>query len=263
MLSADFWAETRQELRNRFGEGLFVLPQCSAAGDQSPHLIWNKATMERMLGLKGRTLREEIAHRIADAAQDLLPFIQSTAEMQPQLRHAVRRLHLPLDRIKTADVEAAKQQAAEWRIKLEEEKRKLEADPSQYEEARWYVPISRAWGQVNRFERVVRRFEQQQAGVRTLDTPIHVIRLGDLIIATNRFELYVDFGLQIKVRCGDLPHVLLVQLCGEGSYLSTEKSVAAGGYGSTIAGSPIGPNGGRELVGQTVSLIEEVWNSNE
>ena len=114
-----------------------------------------------------------------------------------------------------------------------------------------------------RFERVVRRFEQQQAGVRTLDTPIHVIRLGDLIIATNRFELYVDFGLQIKVRCGDLPHVLLVQLCGEGSYLSTEKSVAAGGYGSTIAGSPIGPNGGRELVGQTVSLIEEVWNSNE
>ena len=35
-LSADFWHETRQELRKRLGAGVQVLGQASAAGDQSP-----------------------------------------------------------------------------------------------------------------------------------------------------------------------------------------------------------------------------------
>src|SRR5690606_11503413 len=39
-LSADWWHETRMELRRRFGERLFILPQCSAAGDLSPHLLY-------------------------------------------------------------------------------------------------------------------------------------------------------------------------------------------------------------------------------
>ena len=34
-ISADFWHDARIELRGRLGEGLFVFPQCSAAGDQS------------------------------------------------------------------------------------------------------------------------------------------------------------------------------------------------------------------------------------
>ena len=43
MLSADYWHETRQELRKRLGADLFVLAQCSAAGDQSPHLLYENA----------------------------------------------------------------------------------------------------------------------------------------------------------------------------------------------------------------------------
>jgi len=66
-LSADYWHDTRVELRRRLGDGLFVLPQCSAAGDQSPHVQVGKAAEERMLRLAGRTQRQEIAVRIADA----------------------------------------------------------------------------------------------------------------------------------------------------------------------------------------------------
>ena len=39
LISADFWHETRLELRRRYGAELFVLPQCAPAGDQSPHLL--------------------------------------------------------------------------------------------------------------------------------------------------------------------------------------------------------------------------------
>lgn len=35
-ISADFWHDAREEIRRRHGSGLFILPQCSAAGDQSP-----------------------------------------------------------------------------------------------------------------------------------------------------------------------------------------------------------------------------------
>jgi hypothetical protein len=41
-VSADFWHETRNEVRSRLGEGLFVLAQCSAAGDQSPRVLVEK-----------------------------------------------------------------------------------------------------------------------------------------------------------------------------------------------------------------------------
>ncbi|MFW5866575.1 MAG: hypothetical protein ACOCX2_02090, partial [Armatimonadota bacterium] len=80
VLSADFWHETREELRSRLGEGLFVLPQASAAGDQSPHLIFGKREHERMLELKGRSSREEIGHRIADAVEDVLGWIEDTRD---------------------------------------------------------------------------------------------------------------------------------------------------------------------------------------
>src|SRR5690606_5806520 len=36
LISADFWHETRLELRRRLGEHIFVLPQTGSAGDQSP-----------------------------------------------------------------------------------------------------------------------------------------------------------------------------------------------------------------------------------
>jgi len=42
---------------------------------------------------------------------------------------------------------------------------------------------------------------------------IHVIRLGDMAIATNRFELYLDFGIRIKARSKAV-QTFVVQLAG-------------------------------------------------
>ena len=53
-ISADFWHETRNELRSRLGEGLFVLPQCSAAGDQSPRVMVDSNPCARRPGLTNR-----------------------------------------------------------------------------------------------------------------------------------------------------------------------------------------------------------------
>ncbi|MDY0169069.1 MAG: hypothetical protein RBS80_21180 [Thermoguttaceae bacterium] len=94
-VSADFWHETRAELRRRFGDGLFILPQVSSAGDQDTNEPFEAAAARRMARLAGRTSRQEIAVRIADAANQVLPLIQSEIDWRPVVAHHVAILELP------------------------------------------------------------------------------------------------------------------------------------------------------------------------
>ena len=45
-VNADFWHETRELLRGRYGD-IVVLGWCGASGDQSPHLMFNRAAEAR------------------------------------------------------------------------------------------------------------------------------------------------------------------------------------------------------------------------
>src|SRR5690625_748620 len=53
-ISADYWHETREELHRRLGEDLYIFPQISAAGDQSPKILVNHRAEERMQKLTGK-----------------------------------------------------------------------------------------------------------------------------------------------------------------------------------------------------------------
>jgi hypothetical protein len=87
---------------------------------------------------------------------------------------------------------------------------------------------------------------------------LHVIRLGEVVLATNPFELYTDFGLQIQVRSPAV-QTFLVQLAGEGTYVPSPRSVAGGGYGSVPASNPVGPEGGQQLAETTIAVIRALW----
>src|SRR5690606_24017030 len=87
---------------------------------------------------------------------------------------------------------------------------------------------------------------------------VHVVRIGDMVIATNPFELYLDYGIRIKGRSPAV-QTFIVQLAGDGTYLPTSRSVAGGSYGAGPRESIISPAGGQELVENTLTLIEEVW----
>ncbi len=257
VLSADFWHETREELCERLGDGLFVLPQASAAGDQSPHLIWGKREHERMLELKDRTSREEIANRIADAVEDVLGWIDGTQDDAPALVHERIELDLPLRTLTEADVQQAEEDAEPWQEEYEDEMRKLEENPELREEPRWYVPVTKAFRKVQWHNRVRDRFEQQQEDPYKHVT-LHVIRLGDVAIATNPFEYYLDFGVYIKARTPAM-QTFLVQLTGPGSYVPSQRSTEGGGYGSVPASTPIGPDGGRLVADTTIDTLLELW----
>ncbi len=261
-ISADFWHDAREELRRRLGQHLFVLPQAAAAGDQSPHLIGRGSTREnaeqRMERLTGRNRRQQIAQRLADAVISILPHLEKTVEWSPVLAHRVAQVELTRRLVSAQDVTSALSESERWRQRYEELRRTIEEHPETKQKNRWYTEITQAHRRTLWGASVRDRFELQQEHPR-LSYEIHVLRLGDMAIATNPFELYLDYGIQIQQRSRAV-QTFVVQLTGAGTYLPTRRSVAGGAYGAVPASTDIGPEGGRELVEQTLALIESLFS---
>ena len=237
-VNADFWHDVRERLRKEFSPELCVLGWISSAGDQSPHLLWQKKAEERMRALRGLTATQEIARRIANAVLDTRDIAGRDIRAELPLRHEVQELKLP--RRKISQSEYASAQAAY-------EKFAKQPNPTAVERLH-----------MNREKRVIDGYEQ--AG-QTLPyaTELHVIRLGDVAIATNPFELFLDYGVQIKARSPAMQTFVIQLACDSGGYLPTQKAVAGGGYGATPHSNTVGPEGGQLLVDRTVEAINALW----
>ena len=106
---------------------------------------------------------------------------------------------------------------------------------------------------------VVVRFERQKQGqAEPYRMELHVLRLGDIAIATNPFELFTEFGIQMKARSRAL-QTFVIQLAGPGSYLPTARAVKGGGYSAIVESNLVGPEGGQVLTDRTVELINSLW----
>ncbi len=268
-ISADFWHETRNELRGRLGEELFVFPQCSAAGDQSPKVLVEKKAEARMERLAGRSRREQIAVRIADAVSSILPVMETTIDWSPAFAHRLERVELSRRRLSEQDIKTPRKTHHRPQLETVEEafgrlreeyrtmRRKIEEQPELKQKRGWYNGITAVYWRMARASRVLDRFEIQKKQP-AVPVEVHVIRLGDMAIATNPFELYLDFGIRIKARSKAV-QTFVVQLAGGGSYVPTERSVAGGAYGAIPESTEVGPEGGRELVEQTLELLDSLW----
>jgi hypothetical protein len=234
-VNADFWHETRELLRNSYGQDLCVLGWCGAAGDQSPHLMYRKKAEERMRQLRGLTRLEEIARRIVRAVDDVHEVAKNEIRTDVKLVHLVRTFKLPTWKVTDKEYAAAKAEV-----------NRLSKDPANRRRMLWQ-------------KKVTDRYEQQKPGD-LYERQFHVIRLGDVAICTNPFELYTDYGIQIKAQSKAV-QTFVIQLTGErsGSYLPTARAVKGGGYSAIPPSCPVGPEGGQALVAQTVEAINELW----
>ena len=268
-ISADFWHDTRIELRKRLGPALFVLPQCSAAGDQSPVVLVPKKAETRMERLTGQSRRGQIATRIADAVTSILPAMGKTIDWNPAFAHRVEQVELSRRRLSEEDIKTPRKTHHRPQLETVEEafdrlreeyramRKKIEEQPDLKQKSGWFNDITSVYWRMARASRVLDRFELQKTQP-TIPVEVHVIRIGDMAIATNRFELYLDFGIQMKARSKAV-QTFVVQLAGGGSYLPTARSVAGGAYGAIPESTEVGPEGGRELVDKTLELIDSLW----
>ncbi|MHC4707480.1 MAG: hypothetical protein ACYS8I_10395, partial [Planctomycetota bacterium] len=201
VISADFWHDTRNEIRNRLSDDVFIFPQCAAAGDISPHRMFREKAEDLMRKRRGLSWRQEIARRIANAVEDGLVYAKSEIQTNTIFKHAVARIDLPV-----------------------------------------HEPLSLPFYQTD--------------DVKPIE--FHVIRLGDIALATNPFELYLDYGIRIKARSKAVLTFVVQLSCQESGYLPTEKAIRGGGYSADKF--IVGPQGGRVLVDETVKRINAMWD---
>lgn len=258
VISADFWHEVRQEVARRWGKDVFILPQCSPAGDISPHVLLNRKADERMMRLRGQlngpaavwdwgirvrnqayglARRKEIARRISAALDDVLGAIVKTADARPKLKHTVKILQLPPRRITEAEYKKARETVEQLRLAMKESGQLYN-------------------GQLLHQLNVVRRYEQPAA---SFPMELHVIRLGNAVFATNSFELYLDYGDRIK-GASKAEQTFLIQLAANtrGSYLPTKRSGTTG-YGSAPSSSYVTYEGGDMIVAESVREINALF----
>ncbi|MBN1442983.1 MAG: hypothetical protein JXA90_09745 [Planctomycetes bacterium] len=234
-VDADFVHPVRKELRRRHGEQLAVLAWISAAGDQSPHLMFRKRAEDRMRELRGLSRLDEIARRIVAGFDEAFEGARQDIRTDVPLVHKVETLTLPLRLVTDQELADARAQVAS-----------LSKDPAQQR--------SRLWHQA-----VIDRHERQQSEPNPArDFEIHVLRLGDVAICTNPFELFLDFGIQMKSRSKAI-QTFVIQLVGGAGYVPTQEAVRGGGYSAVVQSNRVGPEGGQMLVERTVELINGLW----
>ncbi len=237
-IHADFWDPVRARLREKHGKDLHILAWTGAAGDFTSRLAYGSAADERMRKLRGGISRlDEMARRIVTAWEEALEGAKNDIRAEVPLQHHVEDIDLPYRKVTILEKAAAVTEAA-----------KFKDDPAQ----QWNF----GWNQ-----RVVDRYEAQQAGTqKPYVMELHTLRLGDIAITTNEFELYTDYGIQMKARSPAI-QTFVIQLAGPGSYLPSERAMKHGGYGAVIQSSQVGPDGGQVLVEKTVEALKGLWEA--
>ena len=252
-VSPDFWGEVKVRLRKRFGENIFLLPLCSATGDQCPVDIirWvepesdvNDPNIDRKYPLKrkaghsmfdldgmkltGRRISKEIIAVCddgLDAPCDDAGFVHHVKLLDPPIRRATLK------------------EAAEARKAIDDYLSKKEGDVDYIDAAKLQVHMG-----------ILKRIELQNMQD-ILENEIHVVRLGTVAFATNPFELFLDYGNQIKARSHDEQTFIVQLACGSNGYLPTEKAEKGGHYSAFISSALVGHEGGDMLVCETLNEI--------
>jgi len=259
-LSADFWHDVRVALRARYG-GLFLLPQCAAAGVLAPRILHYQKAQERRFRLKYGTdnpgnvrelfARKDIAERIVGAFDEVLGWARKDIRMALPLAHVVQTVHLSRRLI-------TEEEFASETLQLEELNRT--------EFAKEGTPVERLVhdsvlvARRNRCQGILQR-HAEQTDQPTLPMELHVLRIGDIAFASNSFELYMDYMHRIQAR-SPFSQTFIVQIAGTPTdctgYLATERGAWGKGYSASLYCNQVSPQGGQELVEATVAALKAI-----
>jgi hypothetical protein len=111
---------------------------------------------------------------------------------------------------------------------------------------------------MQRAQSMIDRYKNQ-ARTKPYRMELHVLRIGDVAMATNPFELFMDYGQRIKARSQAIQTFLVQLACGTGGYLPTARAIAGRSYEAEPASNRVGPEGGQELVEKTLRFIKKLF----
>ena len=222
-ISSDYWGKVKDNLRKEYGEEVFVLGLCSAAGDQCPRDMIRWVEPESYIddpNIKRDTVLERnadpsmfdisglkvVGRRISSEIIAVHEELNSEYKDQAELIHETANITLPLRRVTKSEYANAVEMIDKF---IEKNRGKtINFDDN----AKMHV-----------YSGIIARYELQKT-VNTFEIETHFIRFGDIAIATNPFELFLDYGNQIRARSKAKQTFLIQLACGAYGYLPTEKA---------------------------------------
>ena len=257
-ISSDYWGKVKQFLREEFGPDLYLLALCGAGGDQCPrdmirwvnpetpindphikreHYIERKADPS-MFDIRGCTL---IGKRVAN---EIIAVYEELDELkgEAEFKHKVINYDLPLRKATPAEYEKAVREI-EYYVQKNKDKEVFNYEDN----AAMYV-----------YAGTIARYRRQQTE-ETVPVEIHIVKLGNIAIATNPFELFLDYGNRIKARSKAEQTFLCQLTCGRMGYLPTAKAERGSHYSAYITSGNVGHEGGDMLVRKSIAEINDMW----
>ncbi len=256
--SSDYWGKTKEYLRKKFGEHIYLLALCGAGGDQCPRdlIRWvhsdackrdphiarpnyiERVADPSMFDLEGcRLAGKRVANEIISVYEEI-----KDVKTEAKFEHKVFTLDIPL---RKATITEYTNSVRELEYYMTKNKDKEVFD---YEDnAAVYVHA----GTIGRY--------RMQQHTETLPIEIHILRFGDVAFATNPFELFLDYGNRIKARSHAKQTFILQLTSGAKSYLPTEKAEKAGHYSAYITSGFVGHEGGDLLVRRSIDEINKMF----
>lgn len=237
-LTADIWGPARRALREHFGNGFTVLAVTGAAGDQCPDdlIRWGRSEPRRR-GVAGSNV---LARRLTQGVIE--GFENGRREMMatPVFRHTHEKIDLPAYVMSDEQVAYYEEQIATL----------TDGDPD---------PKSWNGGTLLRYRKLLERNAAATANP-MLVADCNFLRIGDFAVATNPFELYLEYGQRIKARC-PATQTIAAELTNDSlSYLPTREALAHGHYSAMPASLRVGPDGGDKLVERSVAALNDIFS---
>ncbi|MBO4299944.1 MAG: hypothetical protein IKS52_09060 [Clostridia bacterium] len=264
MLSADYWHNTREAIRAKHGN-IFIAAQCAAAGDLSPRILHYKKAQDRRFRLKygvepsahdtELSARKDIAERIAAAFDEVLSWAKKDIRTEAKIKHVVETVYLSRRMVTDEEYEIDKAGYAAESAKPFYTEKDI-PDPQER-----IVKNSTLVSLRSRHKQILDKYEAQKTEPK-VPMELHVVGIDDIAFATNRFELYMDFQHRIQAR-SPFEQTFIVQLTAQpgatgGTYLCTERGFKGRGYSASRYCNLVSPQGGQELVEETVKILKEI-----
>ena len=262
VISSDFAGRTRELLKEEYGNDFCMIYQISPAGCQSPRdLVRHYATEPDFWHADGV---EKVAGRLMQAVKSADCY---EADYSPVLKHTSLHVTLPRRRASYEDYIKAKAELARLTAIMPEKEAFAEFcaethanekidGPGPYDSKLHHFVL------IKNEQAVINRYEEQDKDP-FLGFDMNVVRLGDIAMASNPFELYLYYGQMIKARSKAI-QTFLVQLAAGGDhpagYLPSPDGEKFGGYGGLIINGQVGSDGGYKLVDITVEEINKLFD---
>ena len=255
-ISSDYMGKVKALIRKRYGDNVGFLGLISPAGDMCPRdmIRWVDAEIKlndpnisrdkiierradpSMFDIKGCSLvAKRVANEIFWAIEDVSEYVEETT-----LTHKTLEIDLPIRRVTIAEYEKALKS-------LNDFAKECSGTITFEDNARMQI----------HYGTVARYVLQQKKDIFQIES--HVLRLGDVAFATNPFELFLNYGNQIRARSLAKQTFLIQLSCGSFGYLPTEKAEKGSHYSAFVSSGTTGHIGGELLVRKTVSEINALF----